>query len=100
VARYAPSSHTSHAFSRSQRCGGWVFAFSSEEKIMSVGTVKFFNTSKGFGFIRPDDGSKDVYVHVSTIEKAGLSVLSEGQKVSFEVANTTGKDAAVDLKLV
>jgi CspA family cold shock protein len=72
-----------------------------EEMIMSVGTVKFFNTSKGFGFIRPDDGSKDVYVHVSTIEKAGLAVLSEGQKVfSFEVANTTGKDAAVDLKLV
>ena len=67
---------------------------------MSVGSVKFFNTSKGFGFIRPDDGSKDVYVHVSTIEKAGLSVLSEGQKVSFEVANASGKDAAVDLKLV
>jgi CspA family cold shock protein len=71
-----------------------------QEMIMSVGTVKFFNTSKGFGFIRPDDGSKDVYVHVSTIEKAGLSVLSEGQKVSFEVANTSGKDAAVDLKVV
>jgi cold shock protein len=67
---------------------------------MSVGTVKFFNTSKGFGFIRPDDGSKDVYVHVSTIEKAGLAVLSEGQKVSFEVANASGKDAAVDLKLI
>ena len=67
---------------------------------MSVGTVKFFNTSKGFGFIRPDDGSKDVYVHVSTIEKAGLAVLSEGQKVSIEVANASGKDAAVDLKLV
>jgi CspA family cold shock protein len=67
---------------------------------MSVGTVKFFNTSKGFGFIRPDDGSKDVYVHVTTIEKAGLTVLSEGQKVSFEVANAGGKDAAVDLKLV
>lgn len=67
---------------------------------MSVGTVKFFNTSKGFGFIRPDDGSKDVYVHVSTVEKAGLAVLSEGQKVSFEVANASGKDAAVDLKLV
>ena len=67
---------------------------------MSVGTVKFFNTSKGFGFIRPDDGSKDVYIHVSTIEKAGLSMLSEGQKVSFEVANASGKDAAVDLKLV
>jgi CspA family cold shock protein len=67
---------------------------------MSVGTVKFFNTSKGFGFIRPDDGSKDVYVHVSTIEKAGLSTLSDGQKVSFDVKNTSGKDAAVDLKLV
>jgi len=67
---------------------------------MSVGTVKFFNTSKGFGFIRPDDGSKDVYVHVTTIEKAGLTALSEGQKVSFEVANASGKDAAVDLKLV
>lgn len=67
---------------------------------MSVGTVKFFNSSKGFGFIRPDDGSKDVYVHLSTIEKAGLSTLSEGQKVSFEVANTSGKNAAIDLKLV
>jgi cold shock protein len=74
--------------------------FLPEETIMSVGTVKFFNTSKGFGFIRPDDGSKDVYVHVSTIEKAGLAVLSEGQKVSFEVANASGKDAAVDLKLI
>lgn len=67
---------------------------------MSVGTVKFFNTGNGFGFIQPDDGSKDVYVHVSTIEKAGLSTLSEGQKVSFEVTNTNGKNAAVDLKLV
>lgn len=67
---------------------------------MSVGTVKFFNTGNGFGFIRPDDGSKDVYVHVSTIEKAGLSTLSEGQKVSFEVADRNGKTAAVDLKLV
>ena len=67
---------------------------------MSVGTVKFFNTGNGFGFIQPDDGSKDVYVHVSTIEKAGLSTLSEGQKVSFEVTNTNGKNAAIDLKLV
>jgi CspA family cold shock protein len=87
-------------FSLSQRCDGRACSFLPEEMIMSVGTVKFFNTSKGFGFIRPDDGSKDVYVHVSTIEKAGLSVLSEGQKVSFEVANTSGKDAAVDLKVV
>jgi len=89
-----------NAFSLPQRCGDWANAFLPKEMIMSVGTVKFFNTSKGFGFIRPDDGSKDVYVHVSTIEKAGLAVLSEGQKVSFEVANASGKDAAVDLKLV
>ena len=67
---------------------------------MSVGTVKFFNTSKGFGFIQPEDGSKDVYVHISTVEKAGLSLLSEGQKVSFEVTSENGKNAASDLKVV
>jgi cold shock protein len=67
---------------------------------MSVGTVKFFNTQKGFGYIRPEDGSKDVYVNVSSIEKAGLTTLSEGQKVSFEVSSEGGKNAAVDLKIV
>lgn len=67
---------------------------------MSVGTVRFFNATNCFGFIRPDDGSKDVYVHVSTVVRAGLSSLSEGQKVSFEVARTNGKEAAVNLKLV
>ncbi|QEX16299.1 cold-shock protein [Hypericibacter terrae] len=67
---------------------------------MSVGTVKFFNTSKGFGFIQPEDGSKDVYVHISAVEKAGLSMLSEGQKVSFEVTSENGKNAAADLKVV
>ncbi len=67
---------------------------------MSVGTVKFFNTSKGFGFIQPEDGSKDVYVHISAVEKAGLSLLSEGQKVSFEVTSENGKNAAADLKVV
>ena len=67
---------------------------------MSVGTVKFFNTSKGFGFIQPEDGSKDVYVHISAVEKAGLSMLSEGQKVSFEVTSENGKNAAANLKVV
>ncbi len=67
---------------------------------MSVGTVKFFNAQKGFGYIRPQDGSKDVYVHVSSIEKAGLTTLSEGQQVAFEVSSESGKNAAVDLKLV
>jgi CspA family cold shock protein len=100
VARHSLWFPHNSTFSQPPRCGRRACAFLPEEMIMSVGTVKFFNTSKDFGFIRPDDGSKDVYVHVSTIEKAGLSVLSEGQKVSFEVANTSGKDAAVDLKVV
>ena len=52
---------------------------------MSKGTVKWFNNQKGFGFIQPDDGSKDVFVHISAVERAGLSTLNEGQKVSFEV---------------
>jgi CspA family cold shock protein len=66
---------------------------------MPTGTVKFFNTSKGFGFIRPDDGSKDVFVHISAVERAGLGTLSENQKVSFEVQQApNGKSSAVNLK--
>ena len=52
------------------------------------GTVKFFNTQKGFGFIQPDDGSKDVFVHISALERAGIRSLGEGQKVSFEVGKS------------
>lgn len=67
---------------------------------MSTGTVKFFNTQKGFGYIRPEDGSKDVYVNASSLEKAGLTALSEGQKVSFEVSSEGGKNVAIGLKIV
>lgn len=67
---------------------------------MSVGTVKFFNTRKGFGFIKPEDGSQDVYVNISSVEKAGMTSLNEGQKISFEVASESGKKAAIDLKVV
>jgi CspA family cold shock protein len=68
---------------------------------MSTGTVKFFNTSKGFGFIQPDDGSKDVFVHISAVERAGLGTLSENQKVSFDLEKgNTGKTSAVNLKAV
>lgn len=66
---------------------------------MAVGTVKFFNTTKGFGFIQPDDGSKDVFVHASAVERAGLPALREGQKVSFEITTERGKTAAANLKL-
>ena len=65
---------------------------------MSTGTVKWFNSTKGFGFIQPEDGGQDVFVHVSAVEKAGLRGLNEGQKVSFDKQNERGKDAAVNLK--
>ncbi len=67
---------------------------------MTVGTVKWFNSTKGFGFIQPDDGGKDVFVHISAVERAGMRDLVEGQKVSFELTNDkrTGKSSATDLK--
>jgi CspA family cold shock protein len=66
---------------------------------MNKGTVKWFNGVKGFGFIQPDDGSKDVFVHISAVERAGMSNLSEGQKLSYEIVQDrkTGKSAADNL---
>lgn len=65
---------------------------------MATGTVKFFNTQKGFGFIEPSDGSRDVFVHVSAVERAGMSTLNEGQKVSYDVVTERGKQAADNLQ--
>ena len=69
---------------------------------MPQGTVKWFNGQKGFGFIQPDDGSKDVFVHISAVERAGMHSLNEGQKVSFEVVpdRKTGKTSADNLRPV
>ena len=69
---------------------------------MTQGTVKWFNGQKGFGFIQPDDGSKDVFVHISAVERAGLQSLNEGQKVSFEVVadRRTGKSSADNLRAI
>lgn len=67
---------------------------------MSTGTVKWFNPTKGFGFIVPDDGGKDVFVHITAVEKAGMRQLDEGQKVSYELATNKGKEAAANLQLV
>lgn len=65
---------------------------------MTIGTVKFFNATKGFGFIAPESGEKDVFVHVSAVEKAGMGTLAEGQRVSFDVVTERGKLAASNLK--
>ena len=65
---------------------------------MAVGTVKWFNPTKGFGFIVPEDGSKDVFVHISAVERAVMKTLNEGQRISYEVATECGKQAAVNLK--
>lgn len=68
---------------------------------MSQGTVKWFNAQKGFGFIQPDDGAKDVFVHISAVERAGMGGLNEGQKVSYDIEHgQQGKSSAVNLKSV
>ena len=65
---------------------------------MAIGTVKFFNSGKGFGFVSPEGGGKDVFVHVSAVEAAGLSVLSEGQRISFDSQSDAKGAKAVNLK--
>ena len=68
---------------------------------MATGTVKWFNATKGFGFIQPDDGGKDVFVHISAVERAGLHELNEGQKLSYEIVadKRTGRSSAGNLKV-
>lgn len=66
---------------------------------MAIGTVKWFNQKKGYGFIQPDDGGKDVFVHITALKSANIGNLNEGQRVSFELATNNGKTSAVNLKL-
>ncbi len=68
---------------------------------MTIGTVKWFNSAKGFGFIQPEDGSKDAFVHISAIERAGLQSLNEGQRVSYDLQpGKNGKSSAENIKLI
>ncbi len=67
---------------------------------MSTGTVKWFNATKGYGFITPDEGGSDVFVHISAVEQAGLSGLNDGQKVSYEITENKGKQSAANLSLL
>jgi CspA family cold shock protein len=73
-----------------------------KELVMSQGTVKWFNGQKGFGFIQPDDGSKDVFVHVSAVERAGMHSLNEGQKISYDIVadRKSGKSSADNLRAI
>jgi CspA family cold shock protein len=66
---------------------------------MATGTVKWFNPTKGYGFIQPQSGGKDVFVHISAVERAGLSTLNEGQTVQYEVTSNRGKESAENLKV-
>jgi cold shock protein len=71
------------------------------EKIMPTGTVKWFNPTKGYGFIQPESGSKDVFVHISAVERAGMQTLREGQKLSFEIQRgSNGRESAENLTVV
>ncbi len=67
---------------------------------MAEGTVKWFNSTKGFGFIQPSEGGNDVFVHISAVQRAGLQGLNDGQRVSYELQSERGKTAAVDIKLL
>jgi len=73
--------------------------FQTKATNMASGTVKWFNIDKGFGFIQPQDGSKDVFVHITALQAAGISILNDGQKVTYDVVAERGKQAAANLKL-
>ncbi|MGB0922010.1 MAG: cold-shock protein [Alphaproteobacteria bacterium] len=67
---------------------------------MAQGTVKWFNTTKGYGFIQPDEGGKDVFVHISALERAGLRSLDDNQRVTYEIASERGRESASDIQLI
>src|SRR6266702_788833 len=69
------------------------------ETTMPTGTVKWFNPTKGYGFIQPQDGGRDVFVHISAVERAGLSTLNEGQSIQYEMVSNRGKESAENLKV-
>lgn len=66
---------------------------------MTTGTVKWFNPTKGYGFIQPEDGGKDVFIHISALEAAGLTTLQEGQRIEYELASSKGRTSAVNIKI-
>jgi CspA family cold shock protein len=98
---FSPKSNKSGESTRDDSCASFrVCIFKRKDISMSTGTVKWFNIQKGFGFIQPDGGGKDVFVHISAVERAGMSSLNEGQKVSFDLLadRRTGKSSADNLR--
>jgi len=83
----------------SDRRSTWLAIVIARESDVASGTVKFFNTTKGYGFIQPDGGGKDVFVHISAVEKAGLDGLREGDKVNYDMISERGKESAGNLRL-
>ena len=88
----------SRAAAPSARPVHWLLDNAKETTVMATGTVKWFNATKGYGFIQPSDGGKDVFVHISAVERSGLNGLNEGQKITYEIATERGRSAAVNLK--
>src|SRR5712692_11064775 len=85
---------------KSRRCSVGLHSPKSQKDLsMSTGKVKWFNPTKGYGFIQPQGGGQDVFVHISAVEKAGLSTLNEGQQVEFEIVSNRGKSSAENLKV-
>jgi CspA family cold shock protein len=82
-----------------KRCARLSLEAECKETTMATGTVKWFNPTKGYGFIAPQSGGKDVFVHISAVERAGLTSLNEGQKVQYEVVTNRGREAAENLKV-
>src|SRR6516162_9725590 len=97
----AGPAHRNHSEGRSVAHSRAPALLHDRTRIMATGTVKWFNTQKGYGFIQPESGGKDVFVHISAVERAGLSNLREGQKISFdsERDQRNGKEAAINLKV-
>lgn len=77
-----------------------LITYFSKDTLMSIGVVKWFNPTKGYGFIQPEEGGSDVFVHMSALERAGITALNEGQRISYELATNKGRTSAVNLKLV
>jgi cold shock protein len=97
----SPKSNKSGESTREDSCAGFhVCIFKRKDISMSTGTVKWFNIQRGFGFIQPDGGGKDVFVHISAVERAGMNSLNEGQKISFDLLadRRTGKSSANNLR--